>query len=192
MSLSFAFTCTVAPASLHTLAKVRSGPNARDRNFFFARNQSPVKSQTCSRTLSLPRGAPPGGVLPHPHQRVREGERTGPPMNWRTTVRMKWQSCAVQRRLHDRKADRCRLGGASLARATASRSMKSTASGLQRPPVSRATTTSLHLLPWRSSEYFRSLSILAAMHTMPSTTAAPGRGNPVAVRALRSVMSTAS
>ena len=32
--------------------------------------------------------------------------------------------------------------------------MKSTASGLQRPPVSRATTTNLHLSPWRSSEYW--------------------------------------
>ena len=67
----------------------------------------------------------------------------------------------VQRRLQDRSADRCRLGGASRAWAIANRSMKSTASRLQRPPISRATTTNL-----RSSECFRSLSVLAAMHMM--------------------------
>ena len=32
ISVSFALTCTVAPASLHTLARVRSGPSARDLN----------------------------------------------------------------------------------------------------------------------------------------------------------------
>ena len=43
--------------------------------------------------LTLPRGAQPDGALPHQHWQVREGERTGPPTSWQTTVRMKWRSC---------------------------------------------------------------------------------------------------
>ena len=54
---------------------------------------------------------------------------------------------------------------------------RSTASSLQRPPVSIATTTSLHR-PVVSSGYRISLSVLACRRTAPSTSAACGLASP--------------
>ena len=75
-----------------------------------------IKERVVSLSSKVGR-AQPDGALPRQHRQVREA---GPP-------------------------DRCRLGGASRARAIANRSIKSMASRLQRPPISRATTTNLHL-----------------------------------------------
>ena len=64
-------------------------------------------------------------------------------------------------------------------------------SSLQRPPVSRATTTRRHLSARKSSEYLRSLSSRALVQTAPSILAAPGCAVPSETRAHRMVMSTA-
>ena len=81
----------------------------------------------------------------------------------------------VHRRLQAKKAERCNTGAASRDFAQARFSTKLHASTLQRPPVSMATTTNLHLRPSTSSEYFLSLSRRAALATAPSNTAAFGQ-----------------
>ena len=93
-------------------------------------------------------------------------------------------SMRIHRRLQARKAERCNTGVASLDLAQARFSTKLHDSTLQRPPVSIATTTNLHLWPSTSSEYFLSLSRRAALATAPSTTAAFGQALPLAVTAL--------
>ena len=67
-------------------------------------------------------------------------------------------SIRVHFRRQARNADRWKVGGASRPRAAAQISTNSTASGLHRPPVSKATTTRRHLSPESSSAYFLSLS----------------------------------
>ena len=82
--------------------------------------------------------------------------------------------------------------GASRAFACANCHRKSAPSSLQRPPVSMATTTKRQRLEVTNSGYAFSLSRRARTMTAPSTSAAPGWGSPVAHKALRKVMSTAS
>ena len=102
------------------------------------------------------------------------------------------ESMRVHRRLQAKKAERCNTGTTSRDLAQARFSTKLHASALQRPPVSMATTTNLHLWPSTSSAYFLSLSRRGALATAPSTTAAFGQALPLAVTALRNVTSTAN
>ena len=69
--------------------------------------------------------------------------------------------------------------------------MKSTASLLHLPPVSRATTTRWHR-PLRSSGCLFSLSTRACNRIAPSSSAAPGWASPLLVKALLRVTSTAN
>ena len=94
--------------------------------------------------------------------------------------------------LQARNEEKRRATGASRARETANPSLNDVASVLHRPPVSVPTTTSWHRSLSTSSAYLVSLSSLALVSTAPSTVAAFGHALPLAVTALRRVMSTAS
>ena len=100
-------------------------------------------------------------------------------------------SILVHRRSHTNAVWWEMKDGTSRALAWASCQMKSTASLLHRPPVSRATTTSRHR-PLRSSVYLFSLSTRACNRMAPSSSAALGWASPFLVRALRRVTSTAN
>ena len=78
---------------------------------------------------------------------------------WAACVRM-----ADQRERREASTALRRMLGTALAFVWAKRRRKVVASGLHRPPVSRARTTSLHLLERRSSEsgYVRSLDLRAS------------------------------
>ena len=87
----------------------------------------------------------------------------------------------------------CRDHWTPRALACANCQKNSAASSLHRPPVSMATTTSRHRLPFTSSGKVLSLSSrLAWKRTAPSSSAAPGCGSPEPHRALRNVTSTAN
>ena len=74
------------------------------------------------------------------------------------TRQQETESMRVHRRLQAKKAKRCNTGTSS--RDLAQFSTKLHASALQRPPVSMATTTNLHLRPSTSSAYFLSASCI--------------------------------
>ena len=81
-----------------------------------------------------------------------------------------WVRMADQRERREASTALRRMLGTALAFVWAKRRRKVVASGLHRPPVSMARTTSLHLLERRSSGYVRSLDLRA------SWSAAPGAG----------------
>ena len=97
----------------------------------------------------------------------------------------------AHQRLHANAAEWDRAGGASRALTAAKLSTNWRDSSLQRPLVSRATTSRRHLSARKSSDYFRSLS-RALVQTAPSALAAPGCAVPSDAMAHRRVMSTAS
>ena len=97
----------------------------------------------------------------------------------------------VQRRSHTNAIWCVMKDGTSRAFAWANCQMKSTASLLHLPPVSRATTTRRHR-PLRSSGYLFSLSTRACNRIAPSSSAAPGWASPLLVKALLRVTSTAN
>ena len=85
-----------------------------------------------------------------------------------------------------------RMLGTALAFVWAKRRRKVVASGLHRPPVSRARTTSLHRLERRSSGYVRSLDLRASWSAAPSYWPARLRGWLDEVKGDTKVVSTAS
>ena len=82
---------------------------------------------------------------------------------WAACVRM-----ADQRERREASTALRRMLGTALAFVWAKRRRKVVASGLHRPPVSRARTTSLHLLERRSSGYVRSLDLRASWRAAPA------------------------
>ena len=106
---------------------------------------------------------------------------------WAACVRM-----ADQRERREASTALRRMLGTALAFVWAKRRRKVVASGLHRPPVSRARTTSLHRLERRSSGYVRSLDLRASWSAAPAYWPARLRGWLDEVKGDTKVVSTAS
>ena len=103
-----------------------------------------------------------------------------------------WVRMADQRERREASTALRRMLGAALAFVWAKRRRKVVASGLHRPPVSMARTTSLHLLERRSSGYVRSLDLRASWSAAPAYWPARLRGWLEEVKGDTRVVSTAS
>ena len=106
---------------------------------------------------------------------------------WAACVRM-----ADQRERREASGTLRRMLGTALAFDWARRRRKVVASGLHRPPVSRARTTSLHRLERRSSGHVRSLDLRASCSAAPAYWPARLRGWLDEVKGDTKVVSTAS
>ena len=106
---------------------------------------------------------PPQTDLPdleHNHPPRQGAERAAEGMTTKELAKERAQDTAIilaHQRLHANAAEWNRAGGASRALTAAKLSTNWRDSSLQRPPISRATTTRRHLSTRRSSEYLRSL-----------------------------------
>ena len=103
-----------------------------------------------------------------------------------------WVRIADQRERREASTALRRMLGTALAFVSAKRRRKVVASGLHRPPVSMARTTSLHLLERRSSGYVRSLDLRASWSAAPAYWPARLRGWLEEVKGDTKVVSTAS
>ena len=103
-----------------------------------------------------------------------------------------WVKMADQRERREVATAWRRMSGAALALVWASKRRKVAASWLHRPPISRAKTTSRHLLERRSSGYVRSLDRRASWGAAPVYCPARLRGWLDEVRGDTKVVSTAS
>lgn len=103
-----------------------------------------------------------------------------------------WVRIADQRERREASTALRRMLGTALAFVWAKRRRKVVASGLHRPPVSRARTTSLHRLERRSSGYVRSLDLRASWSAAPAYWPARLRGWLDEVKGDTKVVSTAS
>ena len=103
-----------------------------------------------------------------------------------------WVRMADQRERREASTALRRMLGTALAFVWAKRRRKVVASGLHRPPVSMARTTSLHLLERRSSGYVRSLDLRASWSAAPAYWPARLRGWLEEVKGDTRVVSTAS
>ena len=103
-----------------------------------------------------------------------------------------WVRMADQRERRGASTALRRMWGNALAFVWAKRRRKVVASGLHRPPVSMARTTSLHLLERRSSGYVRSLALRASWSAAPAYWPARLRGWLEEVKGDTRVVSTAS
>ena len=103
-----------------------------------------------------------------------------------------WVRMADQRERREASTALRRMWGTALAFVWAKRRRKVVASGLHRPPVSMARTSSLHLLERRSSGYVRSLALRASWSAAPAYWPARLRGWLEEVKGDTRVVSTAS
>ena len=103
-----------------------------------------------------------------------------------------WVRMADQRDRREASTALRRMLGTALAFVWAKRRRKVVVSGLHRPPVSMARTTSLHLLERRSSGYVRSLDLRASWSAAPAYWPARLRGWLEEVKRDTRVVSTAS
>ena len=78
-----------------------------------------------------------------------------------------WVRMADQRERREASTALRRMSGAALTFMWASKRRNEVASGLHRPPISRAKTTSLHLLERRSSGYVLCLDLRASWSAAP-------------------------
>ena len=122
------------------------------------------------------RTSPRWGASPSRHTKASRGSSSNDAANalWAATARM-----PDQRLSHARVADWRRIAGTARALALASCKTKRSASSLQRPPISMASTTNLHRRASRNSGYVRCLRETARRSATPSWSWAPGIARPL-------------